>query len=72
MTMWQMFQDLLAHPFTELDDFFLVAGGAEMTALAGKTAKDTHGRNQGISPGQILGAGPRSSDTGKSCPGHKV
>ncbi len=34
--MRHMFQYLLAQPFAELDDSFLVAGGAEMTALAGK------------------------------------
>ena len=34
--MRHMFRYLLAQPFTKLDDSFLMAGGSEMTVLAGK------------------------------------
>jgi hypothetical protein len=51
--MGDVFEHLLAQPFTELDDSFLVAGGSKMPALAGKRQ-------------QVFMAAIRTSHPGKS------
>ena len=52
LAMRHMLQYFLAQPFTELDDSFLVAGGAEMTALTGKRQKIFMAAIQAPHPGK--------------------
>lgn len=74
--MGDVFEHLLAQPFTELDDSFLVVGGSKMPALAGKRQQVFMAAIRTSHPGksqvQVPGAGPRSPDASKSRPGHRA
>jgi hypothetical protein len=72
MPVGNLLEDIHAQPFPEFHHPFLMAGGAEMTPLAGEGQEVIRGRSLCISHGQTRCGCRRNPDTDKSPAGRKV